>query len=101
MNHQNSEKIDDLPVMQQKMNPTEYAKLAPLIHETKKNIKLKRSLKKYLLSGLLFIILNISVFDKIILGILPSLQSFSYVVIIIKAVLFIISLYILDNMIKD
>jgi len=98
-----SERIDDLPVQNHQMNPTEYAKIAPLLRvgsevtATKEN---RRSIKKYIFTALLFTFVSISLFDKIILGVIPSLENFTWVLTIVKSVIFVIGLYILDNMIK-
>lgn len=93
-----SDKIDDLPIQQQQMNATEYARIAPLINQEPGKKPTKRSLKKYLFIAIFFVLISMNLLDKIILGMVPSLENFGYVLTIIKALVFVIGLYILDNL---
>ena len=93
-----SDDIDKLPIQTDMSNPTEYARIAPLIAETSKIVN---PLKKYLIMFVLFSILSLPFIDSFILNLLPSLQSFKYIIPFIKGLIFIIIIYILDNVLKS
>ena len=95
-----SERIDQLPSPQKPLNPTEYARLMSIL-PTQENFQGKidtKHLKHYLAVGILFALLSLSFVDKMLLWIFPSLQNFSYLIIILKTLLFLILLYILEQL---
>jgi hypothetical protein len=95
-----SERIDQLPAPQKPLNPTEYARLMSIL-PTQENFQNKfdtKHIKHYLAVGILFAVLSFSFIDKLILWGFPSLQNFSYLIIVLKTLIFLILLYILEQM---
>ena len=93
-----SDEIDKLPIQTDMSTPTEYARIAPLLKETSKIVN---PLKKYLIMFALFIILSLPLIDSFIKSLIPSLNSFSYVIPFIKGLIFVIIIYISDNVLKN
>jgi hypothetical protein len=90
-----SEIVEHLPVSQEKILPEEYAKIAPLLDDT---TDLVYPLRKYLIILVLFIVLSHSSIDHLVLKIIPSLHSFSYLVVVVKAALFAVIIYLVENL---
>lgn len=92
-----SDEIDKLPIHTDMSTPTEYARIAPLITETSKIVN---PLKKYIIMFALFVILSLSFIDSFILSLVPSLNSFRYIIPLIKGLIFVVVFYIIDNILK-
>lgn len=89
-----SDPIDNLPIQTEYLNPTEYARIAPLIDES---IKAIIPLKRYVIMFILFIIISMSIIDVILEKFFPVLENFNYIILIIKAFIFVLLTYIIDN----
>ena len=90
-----SEIVEHLPLSQEPIPPEDYAKIAPLLDET---TDLIYPLRKYIIIAILFIIMNMSWIDSFILKIVPSLSSFSYLIVLVKALLFATIVYLVENL---
>jgi hypothetical protein len=93
-----SEIIEQLPLSNEPLHPMDYAKIAPLLDE---GSKLIHPMKRYIIAIVLFLICSLSMLDGIILRFSPGLANFGYIILLIKAVLFGVLLYICDHMIHD
>ncbi len=96
--YSSSDPIDSLPIQNDYLNPTDYAKLAPFIDET---IKIAIPLKRYLIMFILFIIVSMTFIDSLLEKFFPFLENFNYLIIMIKSLIFVITIYIIDNILKD
>jgi hypothetical protein len=92
-----SEIIESLPLSQEPLLPTDYAKIAPLLDE---GSKLVQPLKRYIIAILLFFICSLSVLDELIRRFSPAIGQFSYVLLLVKAVIFGVVLYVCDQFIS-
>ena len=92
-----SDSIENLPLNNDILDPTDYNKIAPLLHESS---KLVYPLQRYIIMFILFIILSLPTVDRMILGVFPRLQNFSYLVNVVKALILVIIVYIIDNVSK-
>jgi hypothetical protein len=97
LNYGTSEIIEQLPLSQEPLHPMDYAKIAPLLDESSKLIQ---PLKRYIVAMILFLIFSLTFLDGVITRLSPTLSQFSYIVLIIKAVIFGIVLYVLDHIIQ-
>lgn len=104
MNTQNivygSDRIDQLPQPTKPLNPTDYARLLPLMPNTQEsysNNTKGKNIKHYLIVAALFILLSFSFTDNIILAVFPTLQNFSYLMVLVKAILFVVGLYLIER----
>jgi uncharacterized membrane-anchored protein len=75
----------------------DYAKIAPLLDE---GSKLIYPMKRYIIAMALFLICSLSILDGIILRFSPGLTNFGYIILLIKALLFGVSLYMCDHIIQ-
>jgi hypothetical protein len=93
-----SERIDQLPAPQKPLNPTEYARLMS-IFPTQENFQtnVKRA-KHYFVVGIVFAVLSFSFVDHFIAWAFPSIQNFSYLIIVLKTLIFLILLYIIEQL---
>lgn len=89
-----SDSIENLPFKDDILDPTDYNKIAPLLHESS---KLVYPLQRYIILFVLFIILSLSSVDTLLLGFFPKLQNFSYLVNVVKALILVVIIYIIDN----
>lgn len=91
--HYGSELIDQLPVTSDPLLPLDYARIAPLLDE---GYNLSRPLQHYFIAMALFVLLSFRMVDQLILGYAPSLSSIGIVVILVKALMFGMLLYMID-----
>jgi len=98
LNYGSSEIIEQLPLSNDPLHPMDYAKIAPLLDE---GSKLVQPMKRYIIVMILFLIFSITFIDGIIMRFSPTLSQFSYMVLVVKAVLFGITLYIIDHVILN
>lgn len=98
LNYGTSEIIEQLPLSQDPLHPMDYAKIAPLLDESS---KLVQPLKRYIVAMILFLICSLSFLDGIIVRFSPTLGQFSYLLLIIKAFIFGIALYVIDHVIQQ
>jgi hypothetical protein len=92
-----SELIEQLPLSHDPLLPTDYAKIAPLLDE---GSKLVQPMKRYLVAILLFFICSLSVLDEIIRRFSPTVGQFTYAVLLIKAIIFGVVLYVCDQFVS-
>lgn len=89
-----SDPIDSLPIQTEYLNPTEYARIAPLINET---IKAVIPLKRYVIMFILFVVISMTLIDSVLEKMFPTLEKFRYLIVFIKALIFVLIVYIIDN----
>lgn len=95
--NENSELIEKLPVSDGPMDPMDFAKINPLLEE---GSKLLYPLRKYMIILILYIIFSLDSIHTLIVGITPSgLKHYNYIILIIKAFIFVTMIFILDNII--
>jgi hypothetical protein len=95
-----SERIDQLPLPQKPLNPTEYARLMSVL-PTQENFKTNfdtKHLKHYFAVGILFALMSFAFVDRMLLLLFPALQGFSYLIVILKTLLFLVLLYIIESL---
>ena len=85
--------IEKLPLSNEPLQPMEYARIVPLLDE---GYRLSRPLQHYFVSMLLFVVLSLTMFDGIIVGYAPSLGRARIMVILVKALIFGMVLYMYD-----
>ena len=88
-----SEIIEHLPISTTPLEPTEYARIAPLLNTVS---SLTRPLRHYLIAMTLFVVLSFSFIDSLIVGYAPSLGQVGIALTLVKAAIFGIALYMID-----
>jgi len=91
--HYGSEMIEQLPVSNDPLLPLDYARIAPLLDE---GYNLSKPLQHYIIAMVLFVLLSLGLVDRLILGYAPSLSSMGFVLVLIKASIFGMLLYMID-----
>ena len=91
--HYGSEMIEQLPVSNDPLLPLDYARIAPLLDE---GYNLSKPLQHYLIAMILFVLLSLTVIDRLILGYAPSLAGTGFILILVKALVFGMLLYMID-----
>lgn len=95
--NENSELIEKLPVSDGPMDPIDFAKINPLLEE---GTKILYPLRKYMIILILYIIFSLDSIHTLIVNITPSgLKHYNYVILIMKALVFVTIIFILDNII--
>lgn len=95
--YKTSDRLDELPIQKQgSVDSTEYAKLVPFLptHINKDNHVLS---KKYGIIAVLFIILSTSIIDKLVVATIPTIAPFPYIITILKVVIFVLTIYFMDQ----
>jgi hypothetical protein len=85
--------IEQLPVSNDPLLPVDYARIAPLLDE---GYNLSKPLQHYIIAMILFVLLSLSLVDRLIVGYEPSLSSTGFILILIKALTFGMLLYMID-----
>lgn len=98
LNYGTSEIIEQLPLSQEPLHPMDYAKIAPLLDESS---KLVQPMKRYIIAMILFLICSLNFLDGIIVRFAPTLGQFSYMILVVKSVIFGVSLYIIDHILQQ
>jgi hypothetical protein len=93
-----SEIIEQLPTSFDPLHPEEYARIAPLLEEGSKIIY---PMKRYFLLMGLFIVFSYNFIDRMLVAVSPSLGMHPMVTMTAKAFMFIVIVYIIDNVLTD
>lgn len=88
-----SEMIEQLPLSNEPLQPMEYARIVPLLDE---GYRLSRPLQHYFVAMILFVLLSFAFVDHLIVGYAPSLGRARIMVLLVKAVIFGMVLYMYD-----
>lgn len=88
-----SERIDQLPLSSDALQPTDYARIAPLLEE---GYTVSKSLPHYSVAFILFVVLSFGFVDKLITGYAPSLAQVPIALLLAKALVFVVVLYMAD-----
>jgi len=93
-----ADEINRLPVDESVVTHNEASIIETLFKDNKKTVKsVFQEMKESVVAGILFIILNLPPVDRLISLIIPSVGNSFYILLVIKAILFIIILYIVKN----
>lgn len=93
-----SDLLEQLPVSAEPIRPEEFARLAPLLDEGSKAV---RPLRRYLIAWVLFVVFSLKFMDTLLVRASPTLAQLGYGLVVVRGALFVMLLYILDNLLPQ